>query len=171
MAISLPTAIKEWGGIYGIDAYEDSVIKREYETAIKRGEDGKAEKILQTMRRIQAGQQSPVQPTPYPDRENRDASLADLRFRNATCYPRFEDLNDSNSVHNMPVESVRNIWTARFGSGWTKDSDTGVALKDDRHFWKQVFYKLRECLECCEYQQEDGSRSQAWRLKEDHGNN
>jgi len=153
------------------NAYEEEVLRREYETAIKWGDDSKAEKILHTMRRIQVAQQPNIKPQPYRDPFAEPSSLSDSYHHDRPHYPKFEDLKDSNSVYNMDIEGVKNLWTARFGSGWVEDSATAEALQENRHFWEQVFYRLRLHFEKQQYAVSDFALAWAWRLKEDHGNN
>lgn len=155
--------------------YEEEMLKREYGEAIKWGEVDKAEKIMKALRRIQVAQQPKmppnIKPQPYRDPFAEPSSLSDSYHHDRPHYPKFEDLNDSSSVHNMDIEGVKNLWTARFGSGWVEDSATAEALQQNKYFWEQVFFRLRPHFEKQQYAVSDFALAWAWRLKEDHGNN
>ena len=88
--------------------------------------------------------------------------------------PTFEELDDPDSVFNLPVEALATMWGARFGYRWVKDEDTAAALEENTNMWLTVLKRLSDAgrIEVQQFRHpEKLGYDTAWKLKEDHASN
>ena len=88
--------------------------------------------------------------------------------------PTFEELDDPDSVFNLPVEALATMWGARFGYRWVPDEDTTAALEENEDLWLRAVKRLYDAgmLVHQQYRRPDNDATKvAWKLIEkDHGN-